>query len=451
MRAGRGRRATLDPAALRARLMALPAAERMTVVRRLSVVERRGLNELWPFWALKGQREPASGWRVWVMQAGRGYGKTRTGAEWVSAIARQCPDARIALVAATIDEARRVMVEGDSGILSVARGHEPIIWRRDRNELAFASGAQAYLYGAGAPESLRGPQHDAAWCDELAKWRYGEAAWNNLLLGLRLGVQPRVLVTTTPRPVALMRKVIALKDSVVTGGRTRDNPHVAASFVAAVEDQYAGTRLGRQELDGELIEDHDGALWTRALLDGCTVADVPALVRVVVGVDPPASAGGDACGIVAVGVDGDGIAYVLEDASVAGLSPDGWARAVAECAARHDADRVVAEKNQGGDMVETVLRGAETALPVRLVHASRGKLARAEPVMAEYERGRVKHVRGRAGEKGLTALEDELCGLVVGGVYAGPGRSPDRADALVWAVTELLLRRRRGVASVRAV
>ena len=434
-----------DPRWSLRRLVALPPVFRREVLRQMTSVHLRGLDEMWAMWALDGQLAPATDWRVWVMKAGRGFGKTRAGAEWVSEIARRFPGARIALVAATIDEARRVMVEGDSGLLSVVRGHEEVIWRRDRNELEFASKATAYLYGAGAPGSLRGPQHHAAWCDELAKWRHGETAWSNLLLGLRLGDRPRAVVTTTPLPVPVMRQVIAMKRSAVTGGRTRDNPHLSSGFVADIEDQYLGTTLGRQELDGELIEDREGALWTRAGLHAAGAEAVPELVRVVVGVDPPASAGGDACGIVAVGLDADGVAWVLEDASVAGLSPDGWARAVAECAARVGADRVIAEKNQGGDMVEAVLRGADGALPVRLVHASRGKIARAEPVAALYERGRVRHLRG------LAALEDELCGMVVGGVWAGAGRSPDRADALVWAVTELCLRGRRGAAAVRGL
>jgi phage terminase large subunit-like protein len=428
----------IDSCHLLEKLVALDADARATLLSRLTHVERRGLDEMWGMWALPGQMPPPGAWRVWMMMAGRGFGKTRAGAEWVSAVARARPGARIALVGATLSEVRRVMVEGDSGILAVAHGHEPVRWVRDRNEITFASDAKAYIYSAEAPESLRGPQHDVAWCDELAKWRYGEAAWRNLELGLRLGTAPRTVVTTTPLPVPLVRHVLSLRDAVVTGGRTRDNPHLAVSFREAMEGLYAGTALGRQELDGELIQDREGALWTRAMLDAASVDTVPVLTRVVVGVDPPASAGGDACGIVAVGL-ADGVAYVLEDASVAGLSPDGWARAVAACAGRHGADRVIAEANQGGDMVETVLRGAEGTLPVRLVRASRGKLARAEPVAAEYERGRVKHVRGPDGS-GFGALEDELCGMVVGGVYAGPSRSPDRADALVWAVTELLLR-----------
>ena len=323
--------------------------------------------------------------------------------------------------------------------------HYRSVWNRERGEVLFPSGARAYLFSAASPDSLRGPQHHAAWCDELAKWRYGDAAWDNLVMGLRLGDRPRVVVTTTPAPVPLMRKVMALPDCVETRGGTRDNPHLPDVFIEAVEATYAGTRLGRQELDGELLEDHEGALWTRAMIEAARhEGDLPAFRRVVVAVDPPASAGGDACGIVCVALGADGHAYVLEDASIAGASPGGWATAVAACAGRWRADRVVAEKNQGGDMVAHVLRGAEAGLPVRLVHASRGKVARAEPVAALYEQGKVRHAGCFA------KLDDELCGLVVGGVYHGPGRSPDRADALVWAVSELMLGR-FGTASVRTL
>jgi phage terminase large subunit-like protein len=284
------------------------------------------------------------------------------------------------------------------------------------------------------PESLRGPEHHAAWADEIGKWRRGDAAWDNLLLGLRIGDRPQVVVTTTPRPTRLMRRVMAMPDCVETRGATHDNLHLDAGWVAQMDDLYGGTRLGRQELEGEMIDEVVGALWTRAGLETRRLRAMPvAAVRVVVGVDPPAGTDGDACGIVAVARGADDFAYVLEDASVAGLSPEGWARAVAGCAARHGADRVIAEKNQGGAMVESVLRAAERAMPLTLVHAARGKVARAEPVAALYESGRAWHVGG------FPALEDELCGLVVGGGYEGPGRSPDRADALVWAMTALML------------
>ncbi len=421
-------------AALTARLAALPERERRAVVKALTAPERRAFADHWPLWAHEGQRPTHDDWRVWLIRAGRGFGKTRAGAEWVSAVARAWPDARIALVGGTVEDVRRVMIEGKSGLIAVARAHEPYVWRKGDGEFRFASGARAFAYSAEVPESLRGPEHQAAWCDEIGKWRRGDAAWDNLLLGLRIGARPQVLVTTTPRPTRLMRRVMAMKDCIETRGATHDNPHLDAGWVAQMDELYGGTRLGRQELEGEMIDKVVGALWSRAGLETRRVRAMPvARVRVVIGVDPPAGADGDACGIVAVARGADDFAYVIEDASVAGLSPEGWARAVADCVARHGADRVIAEKNQGGLMVEAVLRGADRVMPLTLVHASRGKVARAEPVAALYESGRAWHVGG------FPDLEDELCGLVVGGGYEGPGRSPDRADALVWAMSALML------------
>lgn len=427
------------------RLMTLSERDRLIAVRAMTPAMRREFIARWDAWAHGGQLAPPGDWRLWLIRAGRGFGKTRAGSEWVNELANTMPDARIALVGATLDEVRRVMIEGRSGLIATARADRQPTWRASARELRFPSGAIAFAYSADSPEGLRGPEHHFAWADELAKWgRGGEAAWDNLMLGLRLGDRPRVLVTTTPRPTRLMRRVMELPGTVETRGRTRDNPYLPASFVAAMEAEYGGTRLGRQELDGELIEDVAGALWTRATIEASRGRKPREVVRVVVGVDPPASAEGDACGIVAVALDGAGVGHVLADASVRGLSPEGWARAVAECAARHRADKVVAEKNQGGEMVRSVLRAAEVTLPLKLVHASRGKAARAEPVAALYEAGRVKHA-GRFPE-----LEDELCGLVAGGGYEGPGRSPDRADALVWALSELMLGR-RGKAGVRGL
>ncbi|MEZ0244648.1 MAG: DNA-packaging protein [Sphingomonas sp.] len=426
--------------------MALPAGERAVVVRSLSGPQKREFEGRWWQWSLTAQRSPPGDWRVWLIRAGRGFGKTRAGAEWVSELARRDPEARIALVGATLEDARAVMVDGVSGLRAVARRDEAVTWLRGRGELTFSSGARAFVYSAAAAEKLRGPEHNAAWCDELAKWPAGTggAAWDNLMLGLRLGADPRTLVTTTPQQVALMQRVRAMPGTVETRGRTRDNPWLARSFVEAMTAEYGGTRKGRQELDGEMLEDAEGALWTREMIEGCRVAALPELVRVVVGVDPPASASGDACGIVAVGLGRDGCGYVIEDASVAGASPERWARAVAGCAARHRAERVVAEKNPGGEMVASVLRAADAGLPLRLVHASRGKSARAEPVALLYEAGKVKHVGA------FPALEDELCGLLAGGGYAGPGSSPDRADALVWAMSELMLGK-RATARIRAM
>ncbi len=424
--------------ALSERLALLSVADRNLVLDRLTEPQRRALAEHWPLWAHDGQLAGRDDWRVWLIRAGRGFGKTRAGAEWVSAVARARPDARIALVGATMDDVRQVMVEGHSGLIAVVRGHESFVWLRGEGEFRFANGARAFAYSADVPDSLRGPEHHAAWADEIGKWRRGDAAWDNLMLGLRIGDRPQVLVTTTPRPTRLMRRVMAMPDCVETRGRTHDNPHLDAGWVAQMDAMYGGTRLGRQELEGEMIDEVVGALWSRAGLEARRVRAVPvATVRVVVGVDPPAGTatgeGGDACGIIAVARGADDFAYVLEDASVAGLSPEGWARAVADCALRHGADRVVAERNQGGAMVESVLRGADRVMPLTLVHAARGKVARAEPVAALYEGGRAWHVGG------FPELEDELCGLVVGGGYEGPGRSPDRADALVWAMTALML------------
>jgi len=443
-------------------LEGLDEDELRLVLAGLSEAERRALDEYWPAWAHEGQ-EPSDGdWRVWVLLGGRGFGKTRAGAEWVSGFARDNPGASIALVGATADEARRVMVEGArSGLLAVARANEreAMLWEPSRRRLVFASGAEAFLYSGSNPESLRGPEHHIAWCDELAKWRHAGAAWDNLQLGLRLGETPRALVTTTPRAVAALKSI--LNGAERSGGGMRDNPHLAEAVVAAAEAEHKGTRFGRQELDGELIEEAEGALWPRELIeetrvdmgtvtfaqgedrsdDGLGKSNFPRhcpLRRVVVGVDPPASAEGDTCGIVVAGLGEDGIHYVLADLSVAGLSPEGWARKVAAAAETWRADRVVAEKNNGGAMVGTVLKSADIFLPLRLVHAAEGKVARAEPVAVLFESGRAKFA-GR-----FPALEDELAGLTYGGGYEGPGRSPDRADAMVWALTELMERPRHG-------
>jgi phage terminase large subunit-like protein len=419
----------------------LPEAGSETLLRfieRLEPNERREWEWHWRAWARRTQIAPPQDWHVWLVMAGRGFGKTRSGAEWVSAVAKRNPQARIALIAANLNEARSVMVEGESGLLSIDAP-----WRRPAFEpslrrLRWENGAQAILYSAAEPESLRGPQHSHAWCDEIAKWDNASAratsAWDNLLMGLRLGADPRVVATTTPRNVPLLRRLLERPDTVLTQGSTFDNAaHLPPRFVATMHRSFGGSLLGRQELDGELIADAEGALWTRALLESCREGTAPQLARIVVAVDPPASSTGDACGIVVAGIALDGTGHVLADASVEKARPEHWARAVAAAAEAWDADRVIAEANQGGAMVGAVLRAAQLSLPVRLVHSSRGKVARAEPVAALYEASRVRH----AGT--FPALEDQMCGLLAGGTYQGPGRSPDRADALVWALTELML------------
>ena len=403
------------------------------MIMRLSPHDQLGFDALFEAWASNGQRVPGeNGWRTWLMIAGRGFGKTRAGAEWVFrlGLAKRC---RIALVGATIDEARRIMVEGTSGILAVATNAGVTLkWEPSQRKLTWPNGSSATLFSGEDGDGLRGPEHDFAWCDELAKWGEAEAAWDNLQMGLRAGVRPRALVTTTPKPMRLLERLRKDPWTVETGGKTGDNINLSDRFIEVMTATYGGTRFGRQEIDGELIADAEGSLWPRELIERCRRDPPVQIERVVVGVDPPAGAGPgcDACGIVVAGRAGDAI-YVLADETVQGLSPEGWARAVAAAAARWKAARVVAEANNGGAMVASVLKAAEAELPLTLVHASRGKVARAEPIALKFEAGRA-YLAGRFPE-----LEDEMAGLVAGGGYAGPGRSPDRADAMVWAMTAL--------------
>lgn len=416
--------------------------EREMFLRTMKRPDIEHLMARWEHRARPGQLPPPGDWGTWLVLAGRGFGKTRLGAEWVRAIAERDGSARIALIGGSLHDARSVMVEGESGVLAIAPHWLRPAWKPFLRQLHWPSGATATLFGAADPETLRGPQHSHVWADEIAKWHRGTQAWDNAMMGLRLGSRPRALATTTPRPVALLCRLLEQRGTVVTRGRTLDNRALPAAFMEAMMRDYGGTRLGRQELDGELLMDPDGGLWTRDLLERCRIRsiglashlDQPLLSRVVIGVDPPAGSSGDACGIIVAGIGADGRAYVIDDASIERPTPEQWARAVAHARHRWGADRIVAEANNGGDMVASVLRAAQVDLPVRLVHASRGKSARAEPVSALYEAGRVAHV-------GLfQRLEDEMCGLLIGGSYAGPGRSPDRADALVWALTELMLK-----------
>jgi phage terminase large subunit-like protein len=407
-------------------------AERRRLLVALPPPALRSLEDEWRWQAHGGQRAPKGDWRVWLIMAGRGFGKTRAGAEWVWARARETPDARIALVAGSLDEVARVMIEGESGLIRSARCDEDVVWRPSRGEILFPSGAIGQAFSGCDPARLRGPQHHFAWCDELAKWRHPKATWDNLMLGMRVGARPRTIVTTTPAPVAILKRIEAEADTEVTRGRTHDNPHLPATFLQAMDGLYGGTRLGRQELDGVLFDDVAGALWTRALIESRRERSAPAdLVRVVVGVDPPATAEGDACGIVACGMDAGGVAWVLSDSSEAGLSPAGWARKVTVTAEAWGADRIIAEKNNGGDMVGSTLAGVDAHVPVKLVSASRGKAARAEPIVGRFEAGKAKFAGC------FPELEDELSGITSGGGYEGPGRSPDRADAMIWAMTEL--------------
>ncbi len=420
-------------------LRLLDEDELLWVLRRMTLPQLRALLYAWPAWAHDGQLPPDGEWRVWLMLAGRGFGKTRAGAEWVSALARAHPDAVFALVGATPAEVENVMIRGSSGLMAVARAEEDLLFFSTRGLVQFTSGATAYVYSGANPDGLRGPEHDFAWCDELAKWRHPEMALNNLMLGLRRSDGARVLITTTPRPIPLLRKLVTDKTVAVARGRTADNLATPADYRAAMEAEYRGTRFGRQELDGELIDEVEGALWTRELIENCRAEAPGDYARVLVGVDPPASADGDACGIVICGLGTDGLGYVLDDRSVRGLSPEGWAREVVAAAAAWGADRVVVETNQGGEMVASVLRSVDAALPVKAVKARFGKGRRAEPVAVLFETGRARFARA------FPELEDELCGITLDAYY-GPGRSPDRADAMVWALAELLLGKQRNPA-----
>jgi phage terminase large subunit-like protein len=370
---------------------------------------------------------------------GRGAGKTRAGAEWVRALAlglfspvvRQCR--RIALVAPTLHEARSVMIEGESGLLAVHHPAERPKYEPSKRLLTWSDGAIAQVFSADEPEGLRGPQFDAVWCDELAKWKKGNEAWMNIQMALRLGEVPHAVITTTPRPTALMRSLLSETATVVTRSKTFDNQrNLAPSFLNEVLARYGNTAVARQELDGEMIDDDPDALWTRMMIDVSRLRHLPELKRVVVAVDPPATSGekANACGIVVAGVDRDGHCFILEDASVKRMRPAQWAQRVASLFVKHKADRIVVEVNQGGEMVREVLSHVDASLPVKTVHATHGKRSRAEPVAALYEQGRVHHVGA------LAALEDEMCSVI------GDGASPDRLDALVWAVTELMLRKK---------
>jgi len=401
---------------------------------------------IFEFWALPHQLPPRGDWKSWVIMGGRGAGKTRAGAEWVRRkVEGATPRARgecsrVALIGETYDQAREVMVMGDSGILACSPPDRRPVWEASRRRLVWPNGATATVYSAHEPEALRGPQFDAAWVDELAKWKKAEESWDMLQFALRLGSHPQQVVTTTPRNVEVLKRILRSASTVTTQAPTDANrAYLAESFLAEVEARYGGTRLGRQELEGVLLEDVEGALWTSAMVEAARVDRLPDLDRIVVAIDPAVSGaeGSDECGIVVAGVVTQGPpkdwrAYVIEDASLRG-SPSDWARGAIAAMDRHKAEKLVAEVNQGGDLIESVLRQLDPLVPFRGLRASRGKALRAEPVAALYEQGRVKHLRGPS----LGALEDQMCRMSLRG-YEGRG-SPDRVDALVWAIHELMI------------
>nr|WP_127145864.1 terminase family protein [Pelagibacterium montanilacus] len=401
----------------------------------MPLAEARGLVDDWTLEARPAQLAPVGDWVTWLLVGGRGAGKTRAGAEWVRGLAiGSRPMSPIALVGETMTEARAVMVEGVSGLLALGREGTRPRYDSGRDRVEWPNGAIGLVLPANDPERFRGPQFAAAWCDELAKWPKAEAAWDMLQFGLRLGDHPRQLVTTTPRPTRLLKRLLAEPGTVITRMRTDENAdNLAPGFLDAVVGRYRGTALGRQELDGEMIEDRPGALWTRDGLEAVRIAIVPELERVVVAVDPPASSaeGADSCGIVVAGRRG-GIAVVLADRTVSRMTPVGWARVAIKAFHEFGADAIIAEVNQGGEMVKQVLAQVDALVPVRSVRATRGKWLRAEPVAALYAQGKVSH----AGS--FPQLEDEMCAFGVDGM--AEGHSPDRLDALVWALRELLLR-----------
>jgi phage terminase large subunit-like protein len=391
----------------------------------------------WRFWARVAQKPPPGDWRIWLFLGGRGAGKTRAGAEWIADGICHGTMRRIGLVGATFADARSVMIEGESGLLGVSpsAAFEP-----SNRRVLWPTGAVATVISAEEPDGVRGHQFDAVWADEFCKWAEPQAALDMVLMALRLGKDPRMAVTTTPRNIKPLRDLLAASDVATTRSNTRANAaNLAPTFLSGLELRFGGTRLGRQELEAELIEDNDAALWRRDWIERARVRQAPQLTRVVVAVDPPASIAGDECGIVVAGLGEDGAAYVIADCSVGGVSPASWAARVADAYEQFEADKIVAEANQGGDMVKQVLLDALPNVAVKLVHATRDKRTRATPASALYEQGRVHHVGA------FPELEDQMCS------YDGEGKSPDRMDALVWALTDLFPRTRAAKPKVRTL
>ncbi len=387
----------------------------------------------WEFLRGDAQAEPEGRtWRVWLFLGGRGAGKTRAGAEWVNHLAASGQAMRIGLIGASLHEVRAVMVEGASGLLRTSHPRDRPVYERTARRLTWPSGAVAEIYSGNRPQSLRGPQFDLIWADEFAKWEDPEAAYDMAQLALRIGEMPRMLVTTTPTRLPFLKALKADAETVTTHATTRANDwRLAPGFVAALENRYGGTALARQEIGGELLQDAEDAMFRRAWIDAGRVGVAPELKRIVVAVDPPVSQGprADACGIVVAGRARDGEIYVLADRTVQGLSPDGWAKRVMQAAEAYEADAVLVETNQGGDVLRGMLANAGGGrMRVTPLHAKDSKRLRAGPVSQLYEQGRVHHVGA------LHALEDELC--LFGSKDAG-SKSPDRVDALVWAVNDL--------------
>jgi phage terminase large subunit-like protein len=383
----------------------------------------------WSFQAHPGQIPPRDKqWFCYLMRSGRGGGKTRAGAEWILQRVREGYK-HIALIGQTSADIRDTMVEiGPSSIMKIARPEERPVYEPSKRRLTFPNGAIATTFTGEEPDQLRGPAHDTVWIDELAKFKYPDETWDNMEMGLRLGDNPQVFVTTTPRPIPIIRKIVADTSTVDVRFSTSQNAdNLSQLFIQRMNEKYGGTRLGRQELEGEILDDNPNALWQREVIENLRhTGKLPVLTRIVIGVDPAVTSaeGSDETGIVAAGIAASGHCYVLEDASLQG-TPNQWAVSVSRTFHKHKADRVIGEVNNGGDLVETNLRTVDRNISFRAVHASRGKLIRAEPIAALYEQGKVHHCGT------FPQLEDQMCEWVPG------EKSPDRMDALVWAITEL--------------
>lgn len=389
---------------------------------------------IWRDQARPEQLPPDGQWTTWLFLGGRGTGKTRSAAEWITEEVASGRRGRLALIGPTAADVRDTMVEGESGILAVSSDRMRPVYEPSRRRLTWPNGAMALTFSAEEPERLRGPQHDGGWADELAAWRYGQECWDMFTFGLRLGANPQVVVTTTPRPTALLRSIMSDPHTTITRGTTYDNlSNLAPTFARQIIARYEGTRLGRQELNAEILDDVPGSLWNRAMLDADRVRSdaVPPMRRVVVAVDPAVTAreDSDETGIVVAGLGEDGHGYVLDDLTVR-ASPNGWAQRVLLGYDKWSADRIIGERNNGGEMVEYVIRSLRPNAPFAAVHASKGKYTRAEPVSALYEQHRVHHVGA------LPTLEDQMCSFTSNGTADG---HDDRVDALVWALTELLV------------
>jgi phage terminase large subunit-like protein len=381
----------------------------------------------WEFWARPNQLPPVSDWFIWLLLSGRGFGKTRTENETVIKWAHDFSP--IALVGQTKADVRDTMVElGESSILSISPPWFMPEYEPSKRRLTWPNGSQAIIYSGDEPDQLRGPQHAKASVDELAKFKYPQDTWDNLMMGLRIGANPQVVVGTTPRPIKILKALLADPKCVVSRGHTLDNrANLAPSFLEFITKRYEGTRLGRQELSGEILDDNPNALWARDDIESTRVMKAPELIRIVVGIDPAVTSneGSDETGIIVAGLGRDNHGYILDDVTVK-ASPEKWARAAATAYYTHKADRIIGEVNNGGDMVEFTIHTVDRNVPFKAVHASRGKVIRAEPISALYEQKKVHHVGT------FPELEDQLCEWVPG------GKSPDRLDALVWALTELM-------------